>query len=353
VVVVVMMMDKHKFTVGGVEVFLSREDVEQKLQAVTPENIREVSVLVNGRRYPVKQALAESTGLLRGNFTSHDAMRVFRKLSLPLGTGPGEDILTAPERLFTVIKSLNQFDQQKVRGVVGGLLSKTDRDHCFVGIYYRAKANVESLLSLKYVRDVQASLMIARSLFELAVDMELIDMIPDAVKKIAAFSEVEKLRAARRIVDFKAAHPSPANTSTTHADFIRNNAVRIEADQKALWPGAKKVTHWSGLDLRARATLLKAPFDEIYDMKYAELSWYTHAAGLTGFDLKADTYPILQATAFELAARCYVILLTAVIDEFGLSKAIPGVKNHLDYARKVPWTDTDEQVEALQRALLD
>ena len=103
-----------------------------------PENIREVSVLVNGRRYPVKQALAESTGLLRGNFTSHDAMRVFRKLSLPLGTGPGEDILTAPERLFTVIKSLNQFDQQKVRGVVGGLLSKTDRDHCFVGIYYRA-----------------------------------------------------------------------------------------------------------------------------------------------------------------------------------------------------------------------
>ena len=74
---------------GGVEVFLSREDVEQKLQAVTPENIREVSVLVNGRRYSVKQALAESTGLLRGNFTSHDAMRVFRKLSLPLGTGPG------------------------------------------------------------------------------------------------------------------------------------------------------------------------------------------------------------------------------------------------------------------------
>ena len=55
-------MERLKFTVGGVEVFLSREDVEQKLQAVTPENIREVSVLVNGKRYPVKQALAESTG---------------------------------------------------------------------------------------------------------------------------------------------------------------------------------------------------------------------------------------------------------------------------------------------------
>jgi hypothetical protein len=140
-----------------------------------------------------------------------------------MGTGPGEDVLTAPERLFTVIKSLNQFDQQKVRGVIGGLLSKTERDNCFVGIYHRAKANVESLLSLKYVRDVQASLMLARSLFEFAVDIELIDVIQDAVKKIAAFSEVEKLRAARRIVDFRTTHPNAASTSNIQADYIKHN----------------------------------------------------------------------------------------------------------------------------------
>ena len=80
-----MVMERLKFTVGGVEVFLSREDVEQKLQAVTPENIREVSVLVNGKRYPIKQAFAVGTGL-RGEFTSHDAMRVFRKLSIAVGS---------------------------------------------------------------------------------------------------------------------------------------------------------------------------------------------------------------------------------------------------------------------------
>jgi hypothetical protein len=180
---------------------------------------------------------------------------------------------------------------------------------------------------------------------------------PDAVKKIAAFAEIEKLKSARRIVDFKTAHPNAGDTSTVHADFIKNNAARIEALQSTLWPGAKsaarRVGHWSGSDLRSRATLLKAPFDEIYDMKYAQMSWYIHAAGLTGFDLKAETYPILQATSFELAARCYTILLTTVIDEFGLSKADPGIKNHLDYARKVPFTDTDEQVQELQHALLD
>jgi len=79
--------EKFKFTVGGVEFLLSREDVEQKLQGVEPEAIRGVSVEVNGKRYPVKQALAEAAGLLRGNFITHEAMRVFRKLSLPLEDG--------------------------------------------------------------------------------------------------------------------------------------------------------------------------------------------------------------------------------------------------------------------------
>ncbi len=85
------MEEKIKFTVGGAEFLLSREDVEQKLQSVEPERIREVAVEINGRQYPVKQALAEVTQLLRGNFTSHDAMRVFRKLSFPLKaeTTPG------------------------------------------------------------------------------------------------------------------------------------------------------------------------------------------------------------------------------------------------------------------------
>jgi hypothetical protein len=79
---------QQRFKVGGEEIFLSREEVEERLQYIVPEPIREVSVEVNSKHYPVKQALAESTGLLRGNFTSHDAMRVFRKLSLPLKTEP-------------------------------------------------------------------------------------------------------------------------------------------------------------------------------------------------------------------------------------------------------------------------
>src|SRR5580693_2035392 len=131
----------EKFTIGGVEFLLSKAEVERKLNGVESENVREVYVEVNGKKYPIKQALAVAAGLLRGAFTTHDAMRVFRKLALVVGT-EGIDPDTMPERCYTMLKSLNEFDKLEVTGVVRGLLSKTDRDNCFIGNYYRAKAHI-------------------------------------------------------------------------------------------------------------------------------------------------------------------------------------------------------------------
>ena len=187
------------------------------------------------------------------------------------------DPATMPERCYTMLKSLNAFDKQELRGVVRGLLAKTDRDTCFIGNYYRAVANVETLLSLKSAKDLQAIAMVARGLFELAVDIKLIDAIPEAVQKLLAFSDVEKLRAARKIVKFKAANPAAKVDASIYDTFITNNAQRIEAQRNAVWPGVKKVEHWSGLKLYQRVARLKAPFDEIYEVNYPQLSWYVHS----------------------------------------------------------------------------
>ncbi|MGA3212534.1 MAG: hypothetical protein ABSD20_14600, partial [Terriglobales bacterium] len=149
------------FTVSGVHFALTREDVEKKLQTVVPESVRELFVEVNGNRFPIKQALAETAGLHRGMFTSHDAMRVFRKLSIPVGP----DEATAVERFFTALKSLNEFDKMEVQGVVAGQLAKSSRENCVYGLYLRARANVQSLLALKQAMDFQAIIMLARNLF--------------------------------------------------------------------------------------------------------------------------------------------------------------------------------------------
>jgi hypothetical protein len=341
----------EKFTIGGVEFFLSKKDVEMKLLGVDPENVREVYVEVSGKRYPVKQALAAATGLLRGGFTTHDAMRVFRRLSLSMGTD-GIDPTTMPERCYSMLKSLNEFDKKEIAGIVRGLLAKSDRDNCFIGNYYRGKANVETLLSLKNAKDLQAIAMVARGLFELAVDTKLIDVIPDAVKKILAFSDVEKLRAARKIVKYKAANPAAVVDASIHDTFIANEAKSIEDERNTVWPGVKNLTHWSGLDLARRVVLLKAPFDEIYEVEYPELSWYVHS-GLTGFvNLKAESFNMLAGKQNKLAGECYIVLLTAIIDEFGIAKADAKVKNKLKLAKMLPFTDGPEQARALELELL-
>jgi hypothetical protein len=79
------MGDKHFFTIGGVEFSLTKEEVERKLKTVEPEEVRQVYVEVNAKKYPVKQALAVAAGLIRSGFTTQDAVRVFRRLSFSLG----------------------------------------------------------------------------------------------------------------------------------------------------------------------------------------------------------------------------------------------------------------------------
>src|SRR5216683_4798586 len=118
------MNEKLKFTVGGVEVFLSREDVEQRLRTVEPENIREVSVEVTASGIPssklsqMRQGCCAAISLLT--------------VSLESAIAP--------------------------------------------------KPTSKVFLSLKGVKDVQAITMLARSLFELAVDIKLIGVIPDGLQ---------------------------------------------------------------------------------------------------------------------------------------------------------------------------
>jgi len=232
------------------------------------------------------------------------------------------------------------------------VLAKTDRDNCFLANYYRAKANVETLLSLKNAKDLQAISMVARGMFELAVDVKLIGKISDAVKKIVAFSDVEKLRAARQIVKFKTNNPGATVDIVVYQSFISAEGARIDAEQSTVWPGVKKVSHWSGMDLAQRVAQLKAPFEEIYRVEYPRLSWYVHS-GLTGFvNLKAETFNMLAANQNKLAGECYIILLDSIIDEFGIGKADGKIKNKLKLAKMLPFTDNPEQAEQLQRELL-
>jgi hypothetical protein len=255
------------------------------------------------------------------------------------------------DRFYTMVKSLSEFDQMEIRGVIQTLLSTSNRERCFIGTYYRARANIATLLDFKQPRHFQAVAAVARGLFELAVDIRLIDLIPDGPTKIMEFTDVEKLRCARKILRFKAANPAAKIDTTGLSSFVANNEKRIDAAKGRLWPAAKGVAHWSGLNLPARVALVKLPLEEMYEVNYPQLSWYVHS-GLTGVvNLKAETFTLLCGCAFKLAADAYWEVLMSIIKEFKIAKANDKIEGKLAAARLLPLTDTIEEADQLRRAL--
>jgi hypothetical protein len=77
---------KHQFSVGGYEFSLSREQAVYKLNTLKAkdiEEIRKIYVEVQGRKFPIKQALSiVEPNIMRSGCNSSDGIRVFRRLGL-------------------------------------------------------------------------------------------------------------------------------------------------------------------------------------------------------------------------------------------------------------------------------
>lgn len=131
--------------------------------------------------------------------------------------------------------NLKQFDEKEIRPIVQGILSITDRETCFVGTYYRAVANINTAILLKQPMHYQGAAMLARTNIELAMDMKLLNVVPDAVPKMMAFGDSEKLRTAQKVVAFSKASATSVADVTTYESHIALNEQRVLQLRKELW----------------------------------------------------------------------------------------------------------------------
>ena len=259
-----------------------------------------------------------------------------------MGTGVSPEVTANTDRFYTMVKSLNNFDKQEVKTVIDGLLSRTDEDNCYIGTYLRGKANAETILLIQNAAHFQAASMLARSLFELGVDMRLLEVTPGGWIKVIAFIEEEKLRSARKVMAFRQAHPEADVDVVVFESYIAHQAGRVDALRKTLWPNTKRVEHWSGMNLAQRVALLKSPFDRIYAVEYPTLSWHVHSGMTAVMGLKAETFTLLCGCAFRLAAESYSEILSTVIRHFNLDKADEKIEKKLNVAKLLPFADTPD-----------
>jgi Family of unknown function (DUF5677) len=258
------------------------------------------------------------------------------------------------DRFFASIKSLNELDRLEVRNLVNtGLIgTPTDRENHFLLNYNRAVLNVELLLTLKYFKDFQTVAMICRSMFETAAEMWMMTRDKDSAEKITAFTEYEKLRAARKIVKFGVKDADRAFLLSIYVDYIAQNEVRIDAEQARLWPTAKNVGHWSLKDMARRCQFLGDEFDELYSFHYQQLSWYIHSGVVGVANVDQDTLAHLCGIAFQIVVKCYSLIMEAIINCFQMYHADDSLKKKIVLARMLPFTESEREQAALRRVSL-
>jgi len=75
-----------EFVLSGKRIRATREGVERALQGVQPEPLQAHSVVIGGRRYPVRQAFVVAFGLRRTLTPTRTAIRVLRNLGFEVST---------------------------------------------------------------------------------------------------------------------------------------------------------------------------------------------------------------------------------------------------------------------------
>ena len=79
------MSEAIDFTINGKQYTCSKEDVEQTLKKAEPEKVNTYYIRVQGKRYPIKQAISQTLQIGKSTFITTDAHRQLEKMGFEVG----------------------------------------------------------------------------------------------------------------------------------------------------------------------------------------------------------------------------------------------------------------------------
>jgi hypothetical protein len=158
----------------------------------------------------------------------------------PVSDLPYKTIIDA---CFDGTKGMHDFSTEVMIPLCKGLLSRSQQENAVIDTYYKMTLLLRSSLALNTLDHFQTVASLTRSLFELWLDLKILaqDTTGDAVKRYDEFPEIEKFRAAERMVNFSAAQPQSWGTD-------------ISAQQAFLTDSGRAQRVWSRRSVGGRAT---------------------------------------------------------------------------------------------------
>lgn len=110
-----------------------------------------------------------------------------------------------------------------------------------------------------------------------------------------------------------------------------------------------KINHWTLKTVLDRATEAGQPFDQIYHVHYAELSWMTHSGVVSPLNMTAEWVTSFVGILYSIAADSYMDILEILANEFKLYVTNEHLKKKIICNRDLGFTRTPEEGEAVMR----
>ena len=248
------------------------------------------------------------------------------------------------------LKEAVDFVQSKVIGVLSGQINLKQQEEAVLGIFYRTHTLASSLVRLNNKIDFGAVASIARTIFELLLDIKLLSSSKVKRKdldRFFAFPEVSRYRTASKIVDLQKNHPELANNSLLNSAERRKfvdepgKASDIEKKVVLLWGRDSKgkpnwPKYWFGRSIRKHAETFGPWYEQEYLEVYSLLSSYTHggSSGYSGFSDKA--LESVYGISLEYARKMYIESLLICSNLFNLKEGIESFTQIVTFLKNAP-----------------
>jgi hypothetical protein len=245
-----------------------------------------------------------------------------------------------------LIEGCDLFATETVNPLIQLWKGMNQRESVFAGLYYRIMSFCKTMTVLRAVVHQQSITSAERSVLELYVDMELLHrgVFEQGVDRIVTHIDVQKLKGARRVVDFYTKNPDldqPHSHTLPYREFLAQWTDLTLQKAEMLWGKDKNdriilPDHWSALNLPARAEKIdKAMQDRVaqgYDMR----NFAVHT-GLSGVvNLEKAHLEMQCALSLKDIGECAAGAIKITGQEFQLYKGMPDFFERLEEVAQIP-----------------
>ncbi len=248
------------------------------------------------------------------------------------------------------LKEAVDFTQTVVIPTLKGQINYSNQEAAVIGIFYRIHSLASSLMRLNQKSDFNTVAIVARTIFELLIDIKILSsdkITRQQIEQFHSFPEIDRYRKAKRIVELQDGHPELANNSLLDSvkrrRFVEKDsqATQIEKKVVSLWGRTKKQkikwpNNWSGISIWDRAKGLGPLYEQEYLEIYSLLSSYTHGGSAAYFNMSEKALESVYGISLEYARKMYIESIIMCSQVFKLQKGIKSFDQIVTFLKDAP-----------------